>query len=114
MQPRGAARLVLAGLLTGGRIATGATPADTRPKPRPATTLTVRVAPAAVPLGEPATLTARLRPAKAGVRLLVQRRVEGRWVRAGRITTRAGGRAVLRPHTDTAGKLRFRVLRQSP
>jgi glycosyl hydrolase family 26 len=107
---------VLAGLLTGVLIASGATPAVARPKaPQPPKrpTLTAKVAPATVPLGEPATLVARLRPASKGVRLVVQRREGGRWVLAGRAVTARNGRAVLRLDTSTAGQQRLRVLRQS-
>ena len=67
-----------------------------------------------MPLGEPATLVARLRPAAKGVRLLVQRRAAGRWVLAARVTTAKDGRAVLRLDTGTAGQQQLRVLRPSP
>lgn len=130
VQRSGAARLTLVGLLAGpvlmgAVIASGASPAAARPheladtssrvKPHPPrTTLTAKVAPASVAAGEPATLTARLRPATRGVRLVVQRRAAGRWVAAGKIVTRAGGRAVLRLSTATVGTQRMRVLRTSP
>lgn len=116
MRPRGAVRLTLAGWLTGVLIASGATPAvarPTSPTPPKRPTLSAKVAPATVSLGEPATLVARLRPAAKGVRLLVQRREAGRWVLADRVVTTTDGRAVLRLDTSAAGRQRLRVLRQS-
>lgn len=112
MQRWGAAGLVLTGLLTGGLFASGVTPAGARPHKPPKSTLTVRVAPTTVPVGEPATLTARLRPA-AKAHLVVQRRVSGRWVTLARPTTGSDGVARLRISTSVAGVQKLRVLRKS-
>ena len=84
------------------------------PSHRPAqASLTARIVPKTVPVGEPATLTSRLRPAKKGVRLVVQRRVSGRWVTKARPTTDAKGRATYRVPTSVAGVQKLRVLRKS-
>lgn len=107
---------MLVGLLAGGLIASGATTVGARPhKPHkpPKVTLTARVAPTAVPVGDPATLTIRLRPAARGVRLVVQRRAGSRWVTLARPRTDAQGTARLRLGTSAAGEQRLRVLRKS-
>jgi hypothetical protein len=94
-------------------IASGATPVAARPHKPPKVTLTARVTPGIVPVGEPATLAIRLRPAARGVRLVVQRRTGGRWVTAARPRTDAEGTARLRLSTAVAGEQRFRVLRKA-
>ncbi|WP_028644088.1 glycoside hydrolase family 26 protein [Nocardioides sp. URHA0020] len=109
----GAVRLVLSGLLTGGLIATGVTPVVARARP-PHVTLTARVGAGTVQVGDPATLTARLSPARRGVTLVVQRWVSGRWVTYSRPRTDAHGRAQVRLSSSTAGSQRFRVRRTSP
>ncbi|MFC6044275.1 glycosyl hydrolase [Nocardioides hankookensis] len=76
--------------------------------------VTAEVGPATVPVGEPATLSARLRPAQKGVRLLVQRRATGRWVTLARPRTDAAGRVAVRLSTATVGVQQLRVLRGSP
>lgn len=101
---------MLSGLLTAGLIASGATPVDARPhRPR----VSALLGPSSVAVGEPATLSARLRPAQKGVRLLVQRRATGRWVTVARPRTDATGRVSVRLSTATAGVQRLRVLRGS-
>jgi hypothetical protein len=99
-------------LLAGGLIASGAT-SVARPHKPPKATLTARVAPGTVPVGEPATLDVRLRPATRGVRLVVQRRAGDRWVTTARPRTDAEGTARLRLSTAVPGEQRFRVLRTS-
>ena len=108
---------MLTGLLAGGLIASGVTSVGARPhkppKVPPKVTLTARVAPGTVSVGEPATLTIRLRPAARGVRLVVQRRAGSRWVTTARPRTDADGTARIRLSTRVAGEQRFRVLRRS-
>ncbi|GAA4718457.1 glycosyl hydrolase [Nocardioides conyzicola] len=113
MQRWGAVRLALIGLLAGGSIVSGATLVAARPHHPAQATLAVRIGPTTVPVGEPATLTSRLRPAKKGVRLVVQRRVSGHWVTQARPTTDAQGRASYRVRTSAAGVQKLRVLRTS-
>jgi len=97
-------------LLAGGLIASGATTVGARPHPPPKAALTARISPGTVPLGEPATLTVRLRPAARAVRLVVQRRAGSRWVTTARPRTDADGTARLRLPTAVVGEQRFRVL----
>ncbi len=80
----------------------------------PKMTLTARIAPGTVAVGEPATLTVQLRPAARGVRLVVQRRTGSRWVTTARPRTDADGAARLRLPTAAAGEQRYRVLRKAP
>lgn len=113
MQRWGAVRLLLTGLLAGGLIASGAAPVGARPHQPAKVTLTARVAPGTVSVGEPATLAIRLRPATRGVRLVVQRRAGSRWVPLARPRTDADGKARVRLPTSAAGEQRFRVLRKA-
>lgn len=104
---------MIVGLLAGGMIASGATTVGARPHKPPKVTLSARVAPAAVPVGEPATLAIRLRPGARGVRLVVQRRAGSRWVTLARPRTDADGNARIRIATTVVGPQRLRVLRTS-
>ncbi|GAA4363736.1 hypothetical protein GCM10023146_03430 [Nocardioides caricicola] len=88
---------LLAGLLTGGLIVSGATPVVARPDDpdRRATTLSVRLAPPVVTTGEPAALVAQLPPAQSGRPVEVQRLNQGGWDRLADATLDATGRAVV-------------------
>jgi hypothetical protein len=104
---------LIVGLLTGGLIASGATAVGARPHKPPKVTLTARVSPGAVPVGEPATLTVRLRPAVRGARLVVQQRTGTRWKTLARPRTDPDGNARVRLKTTAVGTQRLRVLRNS-
>lgn len=92
---------LMAGLLTGGLIVSGATPALARPDEavshadRRATTLTARLAPPVVTSGEPAALVAQLSPAQPGRPVAVQRLVQGSWEVVADATLDGAGRAVV-------------------
>lgn len=107
-------RVLLAGLLTGGLISTVATPALARPESadrRAGTTLTARLAPPVVTVGEPAALVAQLSPAQPGRPLEVQRRdANGSWVSLADAAGNAAGRTVVPLDTATAGSQALRVV----
>ncbi len=115
--------VLLAGLLTGGVIAAGATPALARPAPGPAKarpTLAARLAPPVVTTGEPSALVGRLSPAQAGRPVTVEALTDGTWtpVASGTGTTGtstagtvdAAGRAVLPVDTASAGSRTLRLV----
>jgi hypothetical protein len=112
VRPSAAVKVLLAGLLTGGLIASGATPAHARPLPleRVATKpLTARLAPPVVIAGEPASLVARLTP--AGSRpLTVQTLIDDEWTSLGNATSNGAGRAVVPLDTSVAGNQVLRVV----
>lgn len=104
-------RAVLAGLLTGGLIAAGATPALARPQAtasRGGTTLTARLAPPVVTVDEPAAVAARLSPVRAGRPVSVEVLADGSWTSLAEATTDGAGRVVVPIDTSVAGE---RVLR---
>ena len=106
MRPRGAVAVLLAGLLTGGVLAAGATPASARPDP-----LTTRLAPPVVTVGEPAALVARLSPAQPGRPLTVQRRDPGgSWVDLADAVGDSTGSTVVPLDTSAAGTQVLRVV----
>jgi hypothetical protein len=112
VRPSAAVKVLLAGLLTGGLIASGATPAHARPLPleRVVTKpLTARLAPPVVIAGEPASLVARLTP--AGSRpLTVQTLIDDEWTSLGNATSNGAGRAVVPLDTSVAGNQVLRVV----
>ncbi|MGB0098968.1 MAG: hypothetical protein WBP61_01680, partial [Nocardioides sp.] len=110
-------RVLLAGLLTGGLIAAGATPVQARPEPassKAGTTLSARLAPPVVTVGEPAVLVATLttKPAVRPVErpLVVQRRVDGAWTRLLELPDISAGRTVVPLDTTVAGTQVLRVV----
>lgn len=115
MRPRAAVLALLAGLLTGGTIASGATPASARPAPveRAGTTLTARLAPPVVTVGEPSALVAQATPARPGRSFTVQRLVEASWTVVGSATGDARGRAVVPLDTTLAGPQVLRVIAEA-
>jgi hypothetical protein len=108
--------VLLAGLLTGGLFATGATPASARPDPgvgaaaRGGTTVSARLAPPVVTAGEPAALVARLSEAQRGRPVTVEQYVDGSWEPLDDRATNATGRAVVPLETATPGTRRLRVV----
>ena len=106
--------VLLAGLLTGGLIASGATPASARPERGPATStttaVTARLAPPAVTVGEPAALVARLSPAQQGRPITVEQYASGAWVPLTDGTANAAGRAVVALDTTVPGSRQLRVV----
>lgn len=114
-------RVLLAGLLTGGLISTVATPALARPdgadrlEPgRAATTLTARLAPPVVTLGEPAAFVAQLSPAQPGRPLVVQRRAaDGSWESLAQLAASPTGRTVVPLDTTVPGTQALRVMAAS-
>jgi hypothetical protein len=115
VRPRAALLALLAGLLTGGSIASGATPASARPAPveRSGTTLSVRLAPPVVTVGEPSALVALATPVRAGRAFTVQRLVGTAWSVVGTATGNARGRAVVPLDTSSAGPQVLRVVAQA-
>ena len=99
MRPTAAIKVLLAGLLTGGLIASGATPAlatlhdGVAPTKPPA--ISVRLAAPFVTVGEPVVLSAQLRKAADGVTLTVQRRNDDgvTWTPVTSAATGSDGRA---------------------
>ncbi len=104
--------VLLAGLLTGGLIASGATPASARPE-RGGPTVSVRVAPPVVTVGEPAAVVARLTTAQRGRPLTVETYTDGSWVPLTDGTSDAAGRAVVPLDTTAAGTRRLRVVAEA-
>ncbi len=102
----------LAGLLTGGLIVSGATPAFARPEPPPrgGTTLTARLAPPVVTAGEPAALVAQLTPAQQGRPVVVERLLENTWTGVAEGSVNGTGRSVVRLDTSVAGTQVLRVV----
>ncbi len=100
------------GLLTGGLIASGATPASAHPTSleRGGTTLTVRLAPPVVTVGEPSVLVAGLSPAQSGRTFVVQRLVDTAWQSIASVTGTTTGRAVVPLDTSSAGPQVLRVI----
>ncbi|ABL81995.1 MULTISPECIES: glycoside hydrolase family protein [unclassified Nocardioides] len=115
MRPRAAVLALLAGLLTGGTIASGATPASARPAPveRTGTTLTARLAPPVVTVGEPSALVARATPVRAGRSFTLQRLVGTSWTVVDASIGNARGRAVVPLDTSVAGRQVLRVVAEA-
>jgi hypothetical protein len=111
VRPSAAVKVLLAGLLTGGLIASGATPAHARPLPveKVATTLTARLAPPVAIAGEPASLVAQLTPARTR-QLTVETLSDGVWSRLGNATGNGAGRAVVPLDTSLLGSQVLRVV----
>ncbi|WP_343910080.1 glycosyl hydrolase [Nocardioides aquiterrae] len=111
--------VLLAGLLTGGLFASGATPAFARPEhlartaERGVTTVTARLAPPVVTAGEPAALVAQLSPAQQGRPVTVERYVGGAWAPLLDGTANAAGRAVVPLDTTQPGTQRLRVVAEA-
>lgn len=112
MRPPAAVKALLAGLLTGGLIASGATPAHARPLPveKVATTLTARLAPPVVFAGEPASLVAQLTPARSRSLTVLRLADNGSWTPLDTATSNAAGRAVVPLDTSIPGKQVLRVV----
>lgn len=116
MHPRAAVTVTLAGLLTGGlMIASGATPAAARPAPfepakRAATTVSVRIAPPVVTVGEPAALVAVVTPVRSGRPVTVQHRVGTAWATLTTGSSNAAGRTVVPLDTTVVGAEVLRVV----
>ncbi|HEU5037620.1 MAG TPA: glycosyl hydrolase [Nocardioides sp.] len=104
--------VLLAGLLTGGLIASGATPASARPE-KGGTTVTARLAPPVVTLGEPAALVAQLPAAQQGRPVTVEQYAGGAWTPLGDGAVNAAGRAVVPLDTTAAGDRRLRVVAEA-
>lgn len=105
--------VLLAGLLTGGLFASGATPASARPAPahpRGTTTVTARLAPPVVTLGEPSALVARLPAAQQGRPVTVEQYAGGAWVPLAGGSANAAGRAVVPLDTSQPGTQRLRAV----
>ena len=102
----------LAGLLTGGLIASGATPALARPAPleRTTSTVSVRLAPPVVTVGEPSAVVVTATPARSGRLLTLQRVVGTTWQPVATATCNASGRAVIPLDTAVAGSQVLRVV----
>jgi len=112
VHPRAAVLAWLAGLLAGGLIASGATPALARPAPleRATSTVTIRLAPPVVTVGEPSAVVVTATPARSG-RVFTLQRVEGSvWQPVATATSNAGGRAVMPLDTTVAGSQVLRVV----
>ena len=111
--------VLLAGLLTGGLFASGATPAFARPEDaaptaqRGVTTVTARLAPPVVTVGEPAALVAQLSSAQQGRPVTVERYAGGAWAPLLDGTANAAGRAVVPLDTTGAGTQRLRVVAEA-
>lgn len=115
MRPTAAIKVLLAGLLTGGLIASGATPAlatlhdGVAPTKPPA--ISVRLAAPFATVGEPVVLTAQLRKATEGITLTVQRRADDgvTWTPVATAATGSDGRAIAALDTSIAGPQVLRV-----
>lgn len=88
----------------------GAAPAPARPQARATTAITARLAAPLVLVGEPATVVARVKPAAAGVTLVVQRLVDDTWTAVGDAVTDRAGQAELALDTSEAGAQSLRVV----
>ncbi len=100
---------LLAGLLAGGSMTSGVTPASARPH-RPPSLVSATLATTTATAGDPTVLRVRLRPARA-TRVVVQQAVRGRWTTYAATRTSRAGRAVVRIRTSAAGARTFRVVR---
>ena len=108
--------VLLAGLLTGGLIATGATPARARPEPaipRGGSPVTARLAPPAVTVGEPAAIVAQLATAQQGRPITVEGYTDGTWVPLSDAAANAAGRAVVPLETAEPGSRQLRVVAEA-
>ena len=90
----------------------GAIPASAHPAPveRAATTLTVRLAPPVVTVGEPSSLVAQATPVRTGRVFTVQRLVGSSWTPIGSAVGGGRGRAVVPLDTSVAGSQVLRVV----
>ncbi|HEY0904445.1 MAG TPA: glycosyl hydrolase [Marmoricola sp.] len=120
MRPRAAVLAWLAGLLTGGLITSGATPALARPTPlehervtTTRTTVTMRLSPPVVTVGEPSSVVAVATPVRTGRPFTLQRAVDGVWQPIATAKGDAAGRAVLPLDTSTAGAQVLRVVAEA-
>ncbi|HEY0950905.1 glycoside hydrolase family 26 protein [Nocardioides sp.] len=115
MRPREAVLALLAGMLTGGLAMSGAIPASARPAPADGsgTTLTVRLAPPVVTVGEPSALVAQASPVRVGRTFTVQRLTGSSWTAVGTATAGGRGRAVLPLDTSVAGAPVLRVVAEA-
>lgn len=110
---------LLAGLLTGGLIVSGATPASARPEPpagaaeRGNASLSVRLAPPVVSVDEPAAVVTRLTPAQVGRPVTVQRYVKGSWDEVADGVLDPAGRAVLPLDTSEPAPQVLRVVAEA-
>lgn len=111
-------RVLLAGLLTGGLLATVTTPVQARPdhpvrgsSSKAATTLTARLAPPVVTVGEPAAIVAQLSTAQPGRPLTVQRRRDnGSWAPLAEALGDGTGRTAVPLDTSASGPQVLRVV----
>lgn len=104
---------LIAGLLTGGLTAAVATPALARPQGagrQAQPTLTARLVPPVVTVGEPAAVAAQITPARSGRPVEVQGRTGNTWTDLGTATTDATGRATLVVDTSVAGSTTLRAV----
>jgi hypothetical protein len=107
---------LMTGLLAGGLIASGATPAHARPHvsaERAGTASALRLAPPLVTVGEPSSLVVRLGDGPTGRRVTVERRAGTTWDQVGTTTANAAGRAVLPLDTTALGSQVLRVAGRS-
>lgn len=115
MRPRAAVLAWLAGLLAGGLIASGATPVSARPAPfervtTTVTTVTIRLSPPIVTVGEPSSVVALVTPVRAGRSLTLQRVVDGAWQPVATATSDTSGRAVVPLDTSVGGPQVLRLV----
>ena len=111
-------RVLLAGLLTGGLLAAVTTPVQARPdhpvtgsSSKAGTTLTARLAPPIVTVGEPAAIIIQLPGAQPGRPLSVERRRDnGSWAATAEAVGNATGRTVVGLDTSAAGPQVLRVV----
>lgn len=117
MRRRAAVLAWLAGLLTGGLIASGATPVLARPAPvdperaaAPRVTVTARLSPPVVTIGEPSSMVATATPVRTGRTFTLQQAVDGSWRTIATAAGDASGRAVLPLDTGAVGSRELRVI----
>ena len=110
-------RVLLAGLLTGGLLAAVTTPAQARPAhfsqppAKAGASLTARLAPPVVTVGEPAAIVAQLATAQQGRPLTVeQRRDDGSWAPLAEAVGNRTGRTAVRLDTSASGPQVLRVV----
>lgn len=120
MRPRGAARVLLAGLLTGGLLAAVTTPAQARPEPlsgsssKPGITLSARLAPPVLTVGEPGAIVAQLSVAQPRRPLTVEHRLDnGSWAPLAKARGTGTGRTAVRLDTSASGPQVLRVVAES-
>lgn len=103
---------LLAGLLTGGFIVSGATPALARPEApaRGGTTVSARLAPPVVTVGAPAAIVAKLAPTQQGRPLTVERLTANTWTAFADATVDSAGRAVVPLDSSFAGDQLLQVV----